>query len=86
MDFLILYWIFKTRNDIEDFQSKESPICPVYFCDEYVDPDTDEIKPGSLCYTSSQEFENLMTAYRYTDSSKQTFNCQKYLIDRNIIH
>uniref|UniRef100_A0A6C0BD59 Uncharacterized protein n=1 Tax=viral metagenome TaxID=1070528 RepID=A0A6C0BD59_9ZZZZ len=73
------------RNSIKNYQSSESPICPVYFCDQYTDPTTGYLEPGSLCYTNTSGSNNVMTAYRYTNSDQSTYECQKYLIENNLV-
>lgn len=82
LDLLILYWILVLNNNITKYESSESPICPVYYCDHYNDPNTGYLMPGSLCYTNTTGVDNLMTAYRYNDSG---YECQSYLISNNLI-
>lgn len=83
LDVVILLWILQIVNYINNFQSQESTLCPVYFCDQYTDPSTGELEPGSLCYVNTPGADNLMVAYRYTNSS--TYECQKYSVNDNII-
>lgn len=85
IDLLIIYWIITVNNKIKTFQSSESPICPVYFCDEIINPSTGELQPGSFCYSTTSGQDNVMVAYRYKDSSNTEYMCQKYPISDNII-
>lgn len=85
IDLLIIYWIVTINNKITTYQSSESPICPVYFCDEFTNPSTGELNPGSYCYVTTTGQNNVMVAYRYTDSSNNDYQCQKYPISDNII-
>lgn len=83
LDLFILYWIGKVKTNITNIQSNESTIAPVYFCDFYIDPETGNQEPGSLCYTNEIGNGNQMVAYRYTDG--QNYECQKIRISNNII-
>lgn len=85
LDFIILYWIMTVNNKYKAYQSAESPICPVYYCDEIIDPSSGDNIPGSYCYTNTPGSSNVMTAFRYTDSSNTNYDCQSYNISDNII-
>lgn len=85
LDLVILYWIFSTNKKFIAYQSSESPICPLYFCDQIINPTTEQLQPGSYCYVNTPGQDNLMVAYRYEDSSKTSYQCQKYNISDNVI-
>jgi hypothetical protein len=83
LDLLIIYWIYNLRVSISNLQASESIICPCYFVDQYTDPTTGELMPGSPCYVSVPGSGNLMVAYRY--NSDGTLECQNYRISDNVI-
>ena len=85
LDLIILYWIMTVNNKYKSYQSNESPICTVYYCDEIVNPTTGATQAGSYCYTTIPGEGNVMTAYRYTNSSNSSYDCQSYGISDNII-
>lgn len=82
LDLLLLYWIGTVKTNITNIQSNESVISPLYFCDFYTDPTTNQQEPGSLCYVNDSDSINQMVAYRYTDSG---YECQKTRISNNIV-
>ena len=84
-DVILFYWIFKMRNTINNYQLSESAICPLYFCDQYSDPSTGILQPGSLCYTNTTGPNNSMVAYRYNNSNQTSYQCQNSLIQDNVI-
>lgn len=73
------------NKNINNYEQEESPICPVYFCDQYIDPTTGDLEPGSLCYINTPGVNNLMTGYRYTNSDNSEYECQQYKINNNVI-
>lgn len=83
VDLVILYWINTTLTKINKFQSHESSICPIYYCDQYANPSTGNLEPGSLCYSDTSSSNNIMTAYRYTNGNN--YECQKYLVSDNVV-
>ena len=85
LDLFLLLWIIKLRRGITSFQSQESAICPLYFCDLYTDPTTGSLQPGSLCYNGSTGPDDMMVAYRYVNSDQTSYSCQNSLIANNII-
>lgn len=85
LDLFLLYWIGVVNKNIKTYEKNESPICPVYFCDQYINPLNGSLEPGSLCYTNTTGVDSIMTAYRYTNSDNSEYQCQKYLISDNLI-
>lgn len=84
-DIVVIYWIIQLKNDYTNFQSSESPICPIYYCDQIINLTNSQPEPGSYCYISTPGSNNPMVAYRYTDSSNSSYDCQKYPISDNVI-
>lgn len=88
LNLFILLWILRTNYYINTFKSSESNICPVYYCDEIMNPKTGQLQPGSLCYTMAigeNGENNMMVAYRYTNDDKSSFHCQNFVITNNIV-
>lgn len=89
VDLFFISWIYTLNKSIKKIQSKESPLCPLYFCDFYTDPSTGSLQPGSYCYNNlnSDITKNTgqMLAYRYTNSDKTTYSCQNTLLESNIV-
>jgi len=84
LDFLLIMWISKINGSIKDFQSNESGLCPLFFCDQIIDPSSGDAIPGSYCYTNTSGPDNVMSSYRY-GSDNTTTKCQGYNISDNII-
>ena len=88
LDILILLWIFRINYYSNIYKSSESNICPVYYCDEIVNPKTGQLQPGSLCYTMATGEDgstNMMVAYRYTSDDNSTFECQNFGISNHVV-
>lgn len=89
VDFFFLGWIYNVNNAIKTIENTESTICPIYFCDFYTDPQTGNLEPGSLCYNNLNndisQNTGTMVAYRYTNSDKTSYSCQKTYVQNNIV-